>query len=161
VSIGGVDGLLPVTGFQLDLDFDGAVLTALSTASGGFLPEPVIPVQDSIAPDRVEFAEVTLSGLGGTGDGVLLRVTFEAQALGTSSLTLGELILAGAFGVPIQPESVSGARITVTDRKDGEPPIPEPGAALVFGAGLTLAAWRLRGRPEPPRSSTASHPFRV
>ncbi|MGH0035965.1 MAG: hypothetical protein ACQGVK_13140 [Myxococcota bacterium] len=146
IVIGDVDPAMPLFGDQFDVDFDAGVLTATSVAGGGFLNEPLFPIQADLAGGRVEFAEITLGPVGSAGSGVLGRIEFDAVGLGTTSLQLGELILAGEFGVEIAPGSMAGARLTVSERTGGQPPVPEPGAALVFASGLAVVGTLARRR---------------
>lgn len=126
-----------ITGFELRLRSDETVLRAIATNAGGFLPDPTI---DLALPDEpgVELASLSLQPVGSTGEGVLGTVTFAAIGPGLSTpLTLEDVILTAPFGVPVpfvlEPGLVSVAAI------------PEPGAALLFGAGLCSVVLSGRG----------------
>jgi hypothetical protein len=121
-------------GFEFDVDFNPAVLTATSVVSGGFLPTP-LTIENDIAPPDVNFAEVNLGVSTATGNGILASMTFDAVALGTSNLLLNDVILAGVTGpgsvFEITPVSLENGSITV-----GAAPIPEPASVLLLATGL-------------------------
>ena len=122
--------------FELDVMFDPLILDPTSVVSGGFLLAPVFTVQMVLGVLEVEFAEVTLLPSGAIGGGVLASITFDAIDVGTSLLTLNDVILSEPFGVEITPVTLANGSVTVT---------PEPGTLLLLGSGLAgLVAWRMR-----------------
>lgn len=86
---------------------------------------------DSVQPASFELARVELRALGAG-----------SALLGVSVLSLAE---AGGGNIPFQ---VEGATVRILDAAS---PVPEPSAALVFGAGLLLLGRHLRRHS--PRST--------
>jgi hypothetical protein len=146
IVISDVDAGSPLNGFEFDLDFDPALLTAVSVTDGGFLLDPVFVIQSNLGFMSVEFAEVTLLPTGASGSGILASIAFAVIADGTAALDLNDVVLAAPFGVEIPTDGVNDGRVRV-----GENPIPEPSAALLFGVGLLCVASNLsrRGRIAP------------
>ena len=131
--ITGVDAEAPLNGFELDLVFDSAVLSAEAVIDGGFLLDPVMVVEQALGLLRVEFAEVTLGPQGAFGEGLLATVIFETVAPGLSLLTLENVILAAPFGTPIP----------VAGLDDGSIEVPEP-AGVVLSSTAVLCLMVLR-----------------
>lgn len=144
IVVDGIDTSTPLNGFEFDLLFDAAVLTATSVVDGGFLLAPVFVVQEDIGAVSVEFAEVTLGPFGATGGGVLATVGFDAVGLGSSDLDLENVVLSAPFGVRIPTDAIEDGVIVVGD--ETTPVIPEPASAVVFGVGCLLVGRRLRRR---------------
>jgi hypothetical protein len=150
IVISDVDPTAPLNGFEFDLDFDSALLTAVSVIDGGFLLDPVFVVQNNLGVTSVEFAEVTLLPTGASGSGILATIAFDVIGDGTSVLDLNDVLLSAPFGVPIATAGIFDGTVSV-----GGNPIPEPSAALLFGAGLVCVVSDLsrRGRiTASPRS---------
>lgn len=126
--------------FELDLVFDPTLLSVTSVTPGSTLIPPTFVVQNSVGAMTVDFAEVSLLPAGTTADGLLVSVTFDAIAEGTSAVALDNVVLAAPFGVPIATGSLAGGTVQVGDVAAV---VPEPGAALLFGAGLLVAARRI------------------
>lgn len=124
----------PLNAFEFDLDFDAAILTAVSIVSGGFLDPPSLIVEEDITPPDVNFAEFTLGSAGAVGSGVLATVQFSADALGVSSLDLNDVILSAPFGVEI-------AEVEIID---GAVKVAEPPAAVYLVPALLAVAWFTR-----------------
>ena len=101
IVISGVEASSPLNGFELDLDFDPTLLSAVSVSDGGFLLAPTFVVQNTLGILSVEFAEVTLGPGGAIGSGVLATVVFDVIGDGTSALDLNDVVLAAPFGEPI------------------------------------------------------------
>lgn len=146
IVISGVDAASSLSGFELDLDFTSSVVLATSVADGGFLLATVLTVQSDLAAPDVEFAEVTL-GLGGaTGSGVLARVAFQAVGIGTSALSLSDVILTHVVrpGV-VEAVSIGGlSSASVRVVAPGSAAVPEPAGALLFATGTAFVAAALR-----------------
>lgn len=143
IVISGVEASEPLNGFQFNLGFDPAVLTAISITDGGFLLEPVFPVFESIdnGAGDVLFALVTLGPVGASGDGILASLGFSASAAGTSILDLNNVLLSAPFGAPVQVEQVDDGNVNVA--VDGF--VSEPHTMAVLALGLVgLAAFGRR-----------------
>ena len=143
IMISDVDPLEPLNGFELDLIFDGSVLTATSVVDGGFLLAPTFVVQNSIGAVSVEFAEVTLLPFGASGAGTLATITFDAILPGFSDLDLTNVVLAAPFGVEISLAEVRDGSVTVRDSVNA---IPEPSGMLLSAIGLSIVGVRIRRR---------------
>lgn len=152
-----IEDVADLNGFQFTLAYDPSVLMAVDVMDGGFLTQPVIVFDQTLGSLSVSFSEISQLGATSSGAGVLARLSFEALALGTSSLDLivsGDatqtLILSGAFGVPICGDPggtaclVADGSIRVLATEPGPAPIPEPHAALLFATGAALVALQLR-----------------
>ena len=128
VVITGVDAP-GLNGFEFDLDFDSAILSAMSVVDGGFHLAPVFVVQDIVGLSAVEFAAVTLGPLGAVGSGILASITFDAIGIGSSLLALNNVILAAPFAVEIALGGINDGTIHVAS-------VPEPAAGLLLALGL-------------------------
>jgi hypothetical protein len=153
-----IDDVTDLNGFQLTLAYDPLVLTALDVTDGGFLPDPVFVLDQTVGAMTVSFAEVSGFGLTSSGSGVLATLGFEASALGTSALDLivsadptRTLILTAPFGQPIcgvpgAPAcGLANGAISVVEA--GPPPgapVPEPTGAALFAAGALIVGLRVR-----------------
>ncbi|MDJ0847587.1 MAG: cohesin domain-containing protein [Myxococcota bacterium] len=143
-----------LSGFQIMIGYDPAVLGALDVVDGGFLLEPVFEVVKDVGALRVSFAEVTIGSTGATGSGVLATLSFEALGLGTSPLDIIEsgdptetVILSAPFGVPLC--GVPGQ--VACDVGDGSiTVVPEPRAAMLLMLGVVSLALRQPGRRARP-----------
>ena len=125
-----------LNGFQFDAVYDGTNLANSSTALGDILPSPSFALSGAPTTTGVLIAGGSFSGSGAVGDGLLARITLQALANGTYGVDLGNVVLSAPFGVPIAYESLDGGRLTVAPASA----VPEPGAALLFAAGLATAA---------------------
>lgn len=143
IVISDVDPTAPLNAFEFDLDFDPALLMAVSVIDGGFLLDPIFVVQSNTGIMSVEFAEVTLLPAGASGSGILATIAFDVIGDGTSVLDLNDVVLSAPFGVQIATAGIFDGTVSV-----GGNPIPEPSAALLFGIGLVCVASDLsrRGR---------------
>jgi len=128
----------PLTGFEVELRFDGALLRALSAATGDFLPTPTFELENTISASTVSLASISTVLSGALGGGTLATISFQATAPGYADLLLGNIILSAPFGVAI-PYTLQPARISVAA-------IPEPHAAVLFAAGLLVARIYSPGR---------------
>ena len=122
--------------YELDLSFDEAVVTASTIADGGLLPTTTRVVEQDVSPPDANLALIQLGVAAGESDGVLARVTFEAQAAGTSALHLNDVVLSGPLGARLSIQAASDATIEV----------PEPGTWLSAFAALCVLAVLGRGR---------------
>jgi len=145
IVIAGVESDASLNGFELDVDFVSSVLSATSVVDGGFLLPVRFAVELNLAAPDVNFAEVTLGGGGAVGDGVLARITFEAIGLGTSALTLNDVILSSVIRpgvvVTLPIAGIHHASVRVV-----ESVIPEPTAALLFATGGVVLGLQDRRR---------------
>lgn len=148
IVISDVDPTAPLNAFEFDLDFDPALLTAVSVIDGGFLLDPIFVVQSNTGIMSVEFAEVTLLPAGVSGSGILATIAFDVIGDGTSVLDLNDVLLSAPFGVPIATAGIFDGTVRV-----GGNPIPEPSAALLFGIGLVCVASDLSRRGQFTKSS--------
>lgn len=134
VFISDVDVSTPVNGFQFNLGFDPAVLTAVSATEGDFLLDPtftLISDIDNVIGD-VLFSSVTLLPGGAVGEGVLATVGFQAAASGVSVLDLSNVLLSAPFGIPIDVGQVNDGQVSVTP----EGVVPEPHTLAILALGL-------------------------
>lgn len=125
VAIEDVSPAVPLDAFDLMINFDPAVLGVASVTSGGFLPGGFLPaalvVANTVSPGSVHYAESSVGGfLGGgfaSGDGILVKLVFEALTNGTSAI---------AFDEP---------NILLSGLMPGSPtiPFPQPGPLSDFG----------------------------
>ena len=142
-----ITGAVDLYAFQFDLAFGSTVISLVSQAEGAFLPSfgPTFFVDGTVdnVAGLVSTIADSLSGpiTGGSGDGVLVALTFNALAAGTSSLTLLNVILLDSALSEIAFNVQNGsARI-------GGGSIPEPAVvALVLLALAVLIAARTRSR---------------
>jgi len=136
VWISDVDASTPLNGFEFDLFFDAAHLSAVSVVDGGFLAAPVFTFQNTIGAVSVEFAEVTLGPGGASGSGALATISFLVQGpQGASALDLQNVVLSASFGVPIATAAIVDGAVGV---------VPEPTGAVLFAVGLLVAGSRRR-----------------
>lgn len=159
-----------LVGFQFDLAFDPAILSANSIDEGGFLGTAgatfFIPgtIDNSLGTITFTAAGLIGNGPGATGAGALAQVSFFALAQGSSALTLsnglfqsllrdanGDLVIDtdptspffGDFVVQeIQiPFEDGGVTVNAPVAAD----VPEPATLVLVGTGIA-AAWRRRAK---------------
>jgi hypothetical protein len=151
-----ISGAMDLFDFQLDLDFNPAVLAATSASEGPFLPGGgstfFIPgTIDNIDGAVIFNADSLLSAISGaTGDGTLLIFNFTALSPGTSPLTIENEILQDSLG-NIIPDMTTAGSVTVA----GASSVPEPSASLLLLVGVlafvSLAATKARPSVEGHR----------
>jgi hypothetical protein len=138
------DGVAPSLGLSsVVFEFDPTLVSfqrATLTDELGFSLDAVLE-----APGEVQLFQSTMEDAAFL-DAVqpasfeLARVELQALRTGSAALGLSVLSLEEAGGADI-PYQVSGATVGI---RDGAAPVPEPSAALVFGAGLLLIGRHLR-----------------
>ena len=122
-----VQSVTDLYGAQFDLTFNPSVLEVLSVSEGPFLKQGagtfwLAPTIDNVAGTIVDAAQVRLDVDDGVdGSGTLATISFRAKATGTSSLSLGGILLSDSNGLPISSTSQPGS-VTV------QPPPPPPEA---------------------------------
>jgi hypothetical protein len=134
ILISNVDLGLTIAAFEFDLDFDPLILNPLSVSLGSYLPSPLglspfIAEQNITAPD-VNFAASVIGIGGGTGNGVLASILFEALDIGTSILDLNDVKLSAPFGVPISFNYQDGTANVTSSA------VPEPSSIILLISGI-------------------------
>lgn len=138
IDIGNVTDLYA---YQFTLSFNAAVLQATGVVNGSFLDGAGTTFFDAGSIDNtagtVSFVVGSLIGpiAGATGSGPLASVSFNVTGFGSSTLTLSDVLaLDSTLGdITLQ---ITGGAVTA---------VPEPGAWLMFSAGLLgMAGLRLR-----------------
>jgi general secretion pathway protein D len=135
-----VAGVSDLYGYQFDLYFNPAILSALSVSegpflsSGGstfFLPGTIDNTGGTIT-DNGDILETAISGVSGSG--TLLNFSFQALSVGDSSVQIENLTALNSFGEGLvfdQADSV----VTVAGAA-----APEPAMGLLFAAGFVAMA---------------------
>ncbi len=142
-----ITGVTDLAAFQFDVLYDDpTVLNANESIEGAFLPRGgstfFIPGA-VITPGNLSFTGDTLFGTdSASGDGTLARVSFTALSGGSSSISIGNLLLFDPQGGEILADTQS-ARVDVSASAT---PVPEPTSVMLLGSGLVMA-WRNRRRP--------------
>jgi hypothetical protein len=143
VVISGIEAGAALHAYELDLDFDPALLAAVALVDTAFLGASTFTLEsDLLAPD-FNFAQTIVGQAGVVADGVLLTLRFDATHAGESLLDLNDVLLSAPRGVPIALAGIADARIVVR-------PVPEPRGTRLFLAGsalVALALTRLQRRP--------------
>jgi hypothetical protein len=142
-------GAAPSIGaFDLEIVFDSSALSVSSVTFGSELGDPATEAfaESIVSPGSVSLAEVSLLPSGDldalqSSSVVLATLEVDLLGAGATAVSFGSVLLGDAFGSRLTPEAVSGATVG-----DAGGVVPEPSAALVFAAGLALAAARLRRR---------------
>ena len=137
IVISDVEADEAIQGFELDLTFSDAAIRALAITPGSFLSAPTVDLSPPLASSPVSITTLSLLPVGATGSGLLATLTFEAIGAGLDTdLGLDDVVLTAPFGLRV-PFETRGASVSVA-------PIPEPGAALLFGAGFFAVGLRVR-----------------
>jgi cohesin domain-containing protein/PEP-CTERM motif-containing protein len=138
INISNVEDLF---GFQFDLAFDPAVLSAITIVEGSFLSSVgesfFIPgIIDNLA-GTIAFTANSLLGpiVGASGSGTLARLNFTSTSPGTSIVSLSNVLLLDSSLFEIAA-ATQDANLTS---------VPEPGSIVLLGTGL-FAVWRGRRR---------------
>ena len=130
-----ITGVTDLYAFQFDLAFNPAVLSAVSITEGAFLPGGgatfFIPGAIDNAGGTITFTADSLLGPppGASGSGIFATIDFQALALGTSPVTLANVILLDSSLAEITPSTVDGS-VTVTTA------MPEPSTSLLLATSL-------------------------
>ena len=131
-----VSGAADLAGFQFDLTFDPAILTATGIVAAGVFDPETFQIASTIGSGSLSFAEMTLgSSLNILSDTLIATLSFSALAAGNTALALSNVILSDGPGDAIGPLSLTGATVNVAAA-------PLPGTALLLGAGLLGLACR-------------------
>jgi Cohesin domain/PEP-CTERM motif len=144
-----ISGATDLYGYQFDLGFNPAILTATSVTEGPFLatggatifvPGTIDNVGGSIA-SNADILNGPLSGVNGSGD--LLDVTFQALATGSGSVTIFNVFALSSLG---QGLTETTANATVNVAAGSVSPVPEPSTGLMLATGTLglFALLRLR-----------------
>lgn len=97
-----VEDVLDLAGWQLDIEFNSAVLSAVSVSEGNFLSKnggPTFFVAGNIdnTSGKISAISTTFIGIGDiSGTGILVSVTFEAKAAGEGRIKLHNVKLGTA-----------------------------------------------------------------
>jgi Cohesin domain/PEP-CTERM motif len=134
-------------GFQFDLFYDPAMLTATDIVNGGFFADGdsfFIPGAIDDLLGTIAFTASTLLGpiVGVDGSGTLARVSFKAKSSGTSAVGLTSVLLLDSGLSEIAADAQGGS---VKVNAGDVAPVPEPTSVVLFGSAL-VAMWRGRRR---------------
>ena len=139
--------------WQFDIAFDGAFVHAASVTEGDFLAGAgstfFIPGSIDNAAGTITFTANTLLGpvAGVSGTGTLAAIRFAGVGLGTSPVTLSNVVLLDSASSDIGAAIQNGS-IRVVDVEDVV--VPEPGStAMLLMAGAALAATRRLAKSRP------------
>ncbi len=133
-----IAGVADLYAFQFDLAFDPAVIGAVGVTEGPFLPSAGGTLFDAGTIDnlagKISFIASTLTGPapGASGGGTLATITFNGLGLGTSVLSLSNVILLDSALGDIDATATGGVVRVV----------PEPGTLLLTSAGLAAMVSR-------------------
>jgi hypothetical protein len=141
-----IEDVMDLAGFQFDLGFDGAVLTATAITSGGVFDPFTFNVAETIGANSISFAEISLlGGVDFVGPTVLATISFDAVAAGTSALVFSNVLLSDSGAGSITPVTENDGEIAVTGAA------PLPGTLLLMVTGLGMMGRRRFFRPSVPR----------
>lgn len=145
-----IENAADLAGFQFELAFDPSILSAGAVVSGGIFEPDTFPLDTTILPGSIRFAETTLllTGLDVVAPAVLATVQFTVSGVGVSVLDLRQTVLADSLGGPISPILETDGVLNSTAQPA---PIPEPSVLSLMSLGLALrfvgSRWRARRRP--------------
>ena len=137
-----ISGAVDLYAYQFSLLFNPAVLQATTSTEGSFLPTGgstffVAGTVDNTL-GAVNFTVGSLLGLlpGVNGSGTLATLSFNAAALGSSTLGFRDVLLLDSELLEVAP-TLQGGVVSV---------VPEPSTWLMFGLGLAGVAGLARRR---------------
>jgi hypothetical protein len=134
-----------VSAYDLDIVFDASVLSATGVAFSGALGGGAF-LDAILAPGLVDLAGVSLLSdaallaLQGGGSVTLASIGFTKTGEGSSALDF-------VFDAVNDVKGANGQILALAAVPGSVAPIPEPSAALSFGAGLLVTGFALRRRP--------------
>jgi hypothetical protein len=125
--------------FQFDIEFDPSILSATSITDGEFLP-----IADSLGfftlginnvVGSIGYITNTLTGTipGVSNSGVLASIDFKAIGIGTSDVSLSNVMLLDSSLNEITTTESLGSNVTVQGSLN---PVPEPSTVLMIGIGM-------------------------
>jgi hypothetical protein len=138
-------GVTDLYGFQFDIDFDPAILSAAGVAEGAFLPGPTM-LTTSFVPGLINNSAGDIAFIGDSresnvpglnGGGVLVSIGFTALNIGTSSIDLTNIVLLNSSLSATAVAAAPGTVVVVA--------VPEPrSVVLAFSCLALVALSRLR-----------------
>lgn len=146
-----------IQGYEFDLDFDPAILSATSVIEGDFLLGEFgtfVIEEDLVSPD-VNFALIALGASTHGASGVLAFIGFDVIGTGAVTLTLNNVLL-GDSAIPaneIPVTTLNGATVTAASNPPPPPnpsPVPAPSTGLLLALGLA-GLWRSRAQSKTVR----------
>jgi general secretion pathway protein D len=137
--------------YQFDVSFDPAVLSTAAITEGGFLPSGGSTLFLPGALDNLSGTLTLTAGFlegpvpGVSGSGTLATLLFTGVGLGTSPLTLSNVVLLDSAGRDIAATASQNGSVTV---------VPEPASLMMLGCGVLagVIAWVYRGKLTPELS---------
>jgi hypothetical protein len=128
-----------LSGYDLTISYDPAVLELVSWAHGSYLSSLAMMKTD-LQPGRIRLAAVQVGKPGVSGDGTLLVLTFRAAHAGFSNVGIAAVDLATDEGTRVIP-ATSDAVITVNPpHTETLPPTATPTLTLTATRTLTRTA---------------------
>jgi hypothetical protein len=129
------------------ITFSGATFGTLLGSVPGEASTDVVPVSGSAELAQVSLlAPAALDGLQ-PASFTLATLSFVATSATPSTISIDSALLSDSLGSSLELTALTGARITPV----APSAVPEPGAFLLYGAGLVLVA-RVRRAPARPLS---------
>ncbi|MFZ1827688.1 MAG: cohesin domain-containing protein [Candidatus Competibacteraceae bacterium] len=158
VVISGIDtATTNLQGFEFDLDFNPAILSATLVTEGNFLfgEFGTFIIEEDFAPPDVNFAVVALGTSTHGASGVLASIGFNVIGTGAVTLSLHDVLLADS-SIPaneILVTTLNTAAVTVSTNPPPPPPnpspVPAPPTVLLLALGLA-GLWSSRLKSKAP-----------
>ena len=148
-----------VYGAQYDLYFDPAVLQVVEQIKGDFLSQDganTIEIVNTFnnTLGKLEYGETRIGTSSGvSGAGVLARITFEAAGVGSTDLTLSNVLLSNPSAQPIAGVVLSDGVVNVVSGTPTLTPTPTPTPPPSGGAIVTI--------PDVAATGTLTAPIRI